>query len=319
MTRIRLQSIFPFLALAGFVLVFYGCMKEDYSDCGLYLQFKYTHNPEQTDKLREVINTIDVFAFDAGGTFVGQWKHDPSSGKELHLKLEKGIYTLVAWGNISEQFSYSLLQPGVTTMDEAILSLRRDADNIVTDSPQPLYHAIMGDLNMKNIGMQRMEMDFYHNVNHIEVNLEGLPISATSTGMRAIDPAPGTRFTLLVTGSNGDYKFDNSRWELAPTLTYLPQYSQSGKRLTAAFSLMRLSREDDTRIVLLHTEDDGSKRELYSASLSDLLMNNPKLDFDIDSEFQLNLKFDYSYTLIGITVNEWNSVDADDGQGGTIG
>ncbi len=317
MTRIRLQSIFPILA--GIMLVFHGCMKEDYSDCGLYLQFKYTHHPGQTDKLREVINTIDVFAFNDGGTFVGQWKHDPSAGNELHLQLDKGVYTIVAWGNISDQFSYSSLQPGVTTMDEAILSLRRDADNTVTNTPQPLYHSMVSGLNMKDIGMQRMEMDFYHNVNHIEVNLEGLPISATPIGARAIDAAPGTRFTVLITGNNGDYKFDNSRWELAPTLKYLPQYSLSGKRLTASFSLMRLFKEDDTRIVLLHTEDDGSKRELYNASLSSLLATNPKLDFDIDSEYQLNLKFDYTYTLIGITVNEWKDVDADDGQGGTIG
>lgn len=318
MTRIRLQSIFPFIA--GFMLVLHGCMKEDYSDCGLYLQFKYTHNPEQTDKLREVINTIDVFAFDAGGTFVGHWKHEPSNGNELHLKLGKGVYTIVAWGNISGQFSYSSLQPGVTTVEEAILSLNRDAGNIVTETSHSLYHAMIGSLSIKEIGMQRMEMDFYHNVNHVEVNLEGLPIpAATSREGRIIDTAPGTRFTVLVTGSNGDYKFDNSRWEMAPTLTYIPQYSQSGKRLTASFSLMRLSKDDDTRIVLLHTEDDGSKRELYNESLSDLLMTNPKLDFNIDSEFQLNLKFDYTYTLIGITVNEWNNVDADDGQGGVIG
>lgn len=316
MTRIRLQYILLSLAL---ILVFNGCMKEDYSDCGLYLQFKYTHNPEQADKFSEVIKAIDVFAFDAGGTFAGQWKHDPSQGNELHLQLDKGVYTIVAWGNLSEHFSYSSLQPGVTTMDEAILSIQRDAENTVNVQPQSLYHAMVNDLNIKQIGIQRTDMDFYHNVNHIEINMEGLPIPAAPIEGRSTASAPGTRFTILVTGSNGDYKFDNSRWENASTLTYAPRYSQSGKRLTTTFSLMRLSKEDDTRIILLHTEEDGSLRELYNESLSGLLMTNPKLDFDIDSEYQINLKFDYTYTVIGITVNAWNNVDGDDGQGGTIG
>lgn len=317
MRRIRLQYIFPFLV--GIILVLNGCMKEDYSNCGLYLQFKYTHHPERTDKLRELVKTIDVFAFNAGGTFVGQWKHDPSKENELHLQLEKGVYTIVAWGNLSEHFSYSSLHPGGTTLEEAILSIRRDAENTVNIHPQPLYHAIVEELDIKKIGIQRTEVYFYHNVNHVEVNIEGLPIPAVLAEGRGTEPTSSTRFTVLVTGSNGDYKFDNSRWENAPTLTYVPQYALSGKRLTAAFSLMRLSENDDTRITLFHTEADGSLRELYSESLTELLMTNSILDFTLDSKYQINLTFDYTYTLVGITVNEWNNVDADDGQGGVIG
>lgn len=318
MTRIRLQYLLLFLS--GIMLLLNGCMKEDYSDCGLYLQFKYTNNLDHNDKFSELIKTVDVFAFNAGGTFVGQWKHDPSSSNELHLKLEKGVYTIVAWGNISEEFSYSSLQPGVTTLEEAILSIHRDAENNVTSQPRSLYHAMAADLNIKEIGLQNTELDFHHSVNHVEVNIEGLPISALPIEGRST-AAPGTRFTVQITGSNGDYKFDHSRWEKAPTLTYIPQYSQSGKRLTSSFSLMRLSKEDDTRIILLHTEADGSKRELYNESLTKLLTSksNVDIDFELATAYQLNLTFDYSYTLIGVTVNAWNNVDSDDGQGGVIG
>lgn len=316
MTRIRLQYFLLFLT--GIMFSLNGCMKEDYSDCGLYLQFKFTnHNGGGNDMFRE-FNSVDVFVFKAGGAFVGQWKHDPSTGNELHLKLEKGVYTIVAWGNLSEDFSYSSLQPGVTTLEEAILSIRRDAENNVTAQPRSLYHAMAADLNIKEIGLQYTALDFYHSVNHIEVNIEGLPIPSVPITGRST-AAPGTRFSVQIAGNNGDYKFDHTRWEQAPTLTYIPHYSQSYKRLTSSFSLMRLSKDDNTRIILLHTEADGSQRELYNESLIKLLTSNPELDLDINSEYQINLTFDYTYTLIGVTVNEWNVVDADDGQGGVIG
>ena len=316
MTRIRLQYILSFLVAT---LLLGGCMKEDYSDCGLYLKFRYTNHPEQTDWFAEKIETVDLFIFNEEGIFQEQWNHSASQGNELHLNLEKGAYTVVAWGNLSDDFKYTSLQPGVTTFDKAILSLKRDEQNTVTIHPQPLYHAIARNLEIKKIGIQRSILDFSHNINHIEVNVEGLPINEARTPNRTAT-APGTQFTILVTGNNGDYKFDNSHWEKASQLQYTPVYKQTGKNLTANFTLMRLSQNDGTRLIVQHTESNGTKRTIYDEELSILLHSNPQIDLDIYSEFQVNLKFDdLTYALISITVNGWESTVNDDGQGGVIG
>lgn len=310
---LKQKYIFPFFI--GIIFLLQGCMKEDLSSCGLFLQFKYKDN---TDKFLDSIKTVHLFAFDEGGYFVGQWMHSTSSGNQMRLPLEKGTYTLVAWGDISNKFSYTKLVTGVTNFSQALMSLKRDREYTVRDKLMPIYHSVVYNLSVKKIGRQFCDLDFINDVNYIEVTMKGLPIKDDLENSRK-GIVTENRFSLYVTSSNGDYKFDNSRWESSPNIRYIPKYQQQSGVLSADFSVMRLSKGDDSRLIVNHTEDDGSIRELYNESLTELISKNTSIDFDLESNFRIELLFDHTYAVIGVTVNDWEIVENDNGSGGIIG
>lgn len=307
------------LLLIGTFFLLHSCMKEDLSACGLYIDFKYTNNPDRTDKFAEAINTVNLFVFDGEGIFVGEWEHPASSaGNQIRLPLEQGDYTIVAWANLSDAFHLTQFQVGSTTFDEATLSLVRDAEQSVTVHPQPLYHSILRGLHVKQIGLQYKDMDFSHSVNHVQVDMEGFPVEAAPSE-RGLSPAPNTRFAAEVTSNNADFTFDYTRKENAPFVYYMPYYWQTERTVHAGFTLMKLESGDKTVLKVKHREEDGSWTILYEANLTELLLQNPNMDLDVTSEFNITLLFDYTYTVIGLKVNDWIIVDADDGQGGVIG
>lgn len=306
------------LLFIGIFFSLHSCMKEDFSKCGLYIRFKYTNNPDHTDKFAEEIKDVDLFIFDDNGIFVGKWEHSALSGNEMKLSLENGTYTMVAWANLSEHFTYTQFVAGTTTFDEAVLSLQRDADQTVSVHPAPIYHSIVSDFYVKRLGLQTCEMDLSHVVNHLQVDLEGLPIEENPS-MKALSPADNTRFAVEVTGNNADFSFDYTRKDDAPFVHYTPNYWQTGRILHAGFTLMKLEPGDATVIRVFHLEGDGSWKTLYEASLTDLITQNPSMDFTLNSEFTISLQFDYTYAVVEVKVNGWTAVEGDDGQGGVIG
>lgn len=312
------KYVFTIFLLSVFLFL-HSCMKEDYSDCGIYLHFKYTNTPDYTDKFAEEIEVINLFVFDENKYFVGGWTHNSASGNEFRLPLDKGIYTFVAWANLSEHFQYSELKVGSTTFDEAILSLTRDAEQTVTVHPQPIYHSIARNVHVKAMGIQKQEMDFMHDINHVNITIEGLPIQNKPATGRALAPAPDTKFALMVTANNADLKFDNSPKVNAPFVNYTPVYRQTGTSLNSDFTLMRLYAGDNSRLKLLHQDENGLWTTVYDESLSSLIMQSPNTDFNRMSKFDIKLKLDYTYTVIGITVNGWQITENDDGHGGIIG
>lgn len=316
---INQNKYIPVVCLLSVLLFLHGCMKEDYSNCGIYLRFKYTNNPEEVDKFVEEIKVINIFVFDENKQYVGGWTHNSALGNEIRLPLDQGTYTFVAWANLSEHFQYTELKVGSTTFDEAILSLTRDAEQTVAVHPQPIYHSIAGNVYVKAMGIQKQEMDFMHDVNHVSVTIDGLPIPNKPATGRALQSAPGSRFALMVTANNADLKFDNSPKVNAPFVNYTPAYRQTEKLLSGEFTLMRLHAGDNSRLKLFHQADNGVWSTLYDESLTDLIMKNPNIDFDRLSTFDIKLKLDYTYSVIGINVNGWEITVNDDGHGGIIG
>ncbi len=316
---INQNKYIPVVCLLSVLLFLHGCMKEDYSNCGIYLRFKYTNNPEEVDKFVEEIKVINIFVFDENKQYVGGWTHNSALGNEIRLPLDQGTYTFVAWANLSEHFQYTELKVGSTTFDEAILSLTRDAEQTVAVHPQPIYHSIAGNVYVKAMGIQKQEMDFMHDVNHVNVTIDGLPIQNAPVVGRALEPASSSSFALMVMANNADLKFDNSLKVNAPFVNYTPAYRQTEMSLSAGFTLMRLYAGDNSRLKLLHQGESGIWTTLYDESLSGLIMKNPNIDFVRMSEFDIKLKLDYTYSVIGLTVNGWEMVENDDGQGGIIG
>ena len=128
-----------------------GCVNEDFSDCpqgSFQVAFEYVHHTDNIcpDRFNIDVQQIDLYVFDAAGCFLKciTRKGTPFP-KDFRIdpELSTGSYTLVAWGNLTDEVT---LQPafiaGQTTLEQALLSLNAAEDRSVNHRLTPVFHAM---------------------------------------------------------------------------------------------------------------------------------------------------------------------------------
>ena len=128
-----------------------GCVNEDFSDCpqgSFQVAFEYVHHTDNTcpDRFNIDVQQIDLYVFDAAGCFLKciTRKGTPFP-KDFRVdpELSAGSYTLVAWGNLTDEVT---LQPvfiaGQTTLEQALLSLNATEERSVNYRLTPVFHAM---------------------------------------------------------------------------------------------------------------------------------------------------------------------------------
>ena len=144
------------LLLAAFVssLTVTSCsIKDDYDDCGVWLEFIFDYNMEFGDVFEAQIDMVDVYVFDADGKFLFR-KHshtdDLSGRKRMFLSdgLSFGRYQIIAVGGFSRHFTFSDREwhdfvPGETSIEEATLSLNRRSEIVDFEFPHVWYAPAM--------------------------------------------------------------------------------------------------------------------------------------------------------------------------------
>ncbi|MDR2936019.1 MAG: FimB/Mfa2 family fimbrial subunit [Rikenellaceae bacterium] len=127
----KLKIIFatlPFLLLASCESI-----KDDYADCGVWLEFVFDHNMEYADSFDPQVDTVDVYIFDAAGKFVQARRAaigELQGRKRMFLNgLSFGEYRVLTVGNLTEHFRFAdrggnPFVPGETTIDQAVSALK---------------------------------------------------------------------------------------------------------------------------------------------------------------------------------------------------
>ena len=203
-----------------------GCVNEDFSDCpqgSFQVAFEYVHHTDNTcpDRFNIDVQQIDLYVFDAAGCFLKciTRKGTPFP-KEFRIdpELSAGSYTLVAWGNLTDEVT---LQPafiaGQTTLEQALLSLNAAEDRSVNHRLTPVFHA-MKQVEVNDVKEHTEVLSLIKNENHLHLNVKwfeksGIPCihrCADGVRVRVLDPKGAT------------YKFDNSVVASGNELTYYP-------------------------------------------------------------------------------------------------
>lgn len=298
MIKVRSNAVLGLL-----LLVLYGCTKEDLSVCGLYVVFKYDYNMAEYDKFPSDIDKIDLFVFDQNNVFVGEYIDEGDhldNTYRMHLDLPPGVYNLIAWGNLRDDYNITQLIPGVTTLEDARLSLKTDDNGHVQQHPAHLYHGSAMQVLVKPDKRHTEIIDMMKNTNFVRITATGLPIGlATRT-------APGTPFSCRILGVNGNYNFDNSL-QGSDQLIYVPQYNVQSNTLISEFVVMRIFLDGQSRIIVeYHPEDAVQPVVLFNERLVEFIP--PGTDLDKQDEYEIELNFDRTFTAISITVNGWTTV-----------
>ena len=154
-----------------------GCVNEDFSDCpqgSFQVAFEYVHHTDNTcpDRFNIDVQQIDLYVFDAAGCFLKciTRKGTPFP-KEFRIdpELSAGSYTLVAWGNLTDEVT---LQPafiaGQTTLEQALLSLNAAEDRSVNHRLTPVFHA-MKQVEVNDVKEHTEVLSLIKNENHLHL------------------------------------------------------------------------------------------------------------------------------------------------------
>ncbi|MDH6307066.1 hypothetical protein M2459_003123 [Parabacteroides sp. PF5-5] len=293
-----------------------GCVQDDLSDCGIGVQFRYIKNVEGVDKFAAAVDKISLFVFDEKGTYLGEYSDQGdilTDNYIMNISLRAGIYQLVAWGNLCDDYLLTPFTIGVTQIEEVLLSLK-NTEYTVENHPTHLFYGGINTIEITSdyTGRKHVLMDMMKNTNSIHVTAYGLPLEITSKSASR----SGTTFDCTITSRNGDYKFDNSI--TGERLTYIPGYGTEGQVLLSEFVIMRELNDGSTgsRLIVTHHKGSGEEEsksgeaeetvELLNVSLTDLLVPASITgDLDIDDDFNIELIFDYTNSTATIIVNGW--------------
>ncbi|MDH6358690.1 FimB/Mfa2 family fimbrial subunit [Parabacteroides sp. PF5-9] len=299
------------LVMALFVLS--GCVNDDLSLCGVSIKYTYTQNLDAEDKFVDYVDRVDLFVFDDKDRYVGRFYETGEIVKSpsfaMPLTLLEGDYTLIAWGNLNEDYLLSEFEPGVTTLHEAQLSLDRENSTVDRQLAAPLYFGMLEtNIKVDKIGKQIITIDMMQDTKYIKVVCLNLPLEDEYVSK--------DEYTCTITSRNGDYKFDNSITG-NDRLLYIPESEADTTTISNNFTTLR--EQNDYRVtsskllVRYDSQTRGQSADLFEADLvKDLLLPASAVNnLDIEHDFTIELEFDWTSMAVTVRIGEWQRIFQD--------
>jgi len=310
MKTINIRKLLIFFSL----ILLAGCMmKEDLSECGIWLRFDYILNPEHIDKFTTEVNKIKIFVFDLDtGILIDEFEEEGpfTADYRYHLMLPTGKYEFVVWGNLSDE---TPITTGLARTNDR-LELKTSTPNVVETHPQPIYFGSR-EYEIKNLNNQEILIPMMKDMKTVQVILNGIPGTEASAGS----------FVVRIEANDGDYDFHNNPLSTARKLTYLPEitFNESEHRLTDEFVTMRLYDYNTntntslcgSRLIIEYIHTDGTVQTLYNVPLTEEIKKRyPNVNFIVDDFFVIEFDIDFTFGNFGIKPAGWEH----ENQGGGI-
>ena len=151
-TRNRISCFMPWLYGILTACVLQACIKEDRSDCGLNVQFRYTYNILDADAFAQEADEVKLWVFDADNRLVAQYEEEgirEIDNFQLHIPyLPAGEYSFVAWARSTDKqgeyadFELPELNNGAL-MEELTARLPRENDGTHRDRLNSLLNGTL--------------------------------------------------------------------------------------------------------------------------------------------------------------------------------
>lgn len=309
------------------LLVFPSCnIHEGMDSCGIYLEFIYDYNMEYVDSFDPQVGRVDVYLFDADGKFV--LRHGAERGQLIGNKrmffgenLPFGNYKILTVGGLSDAFfvgndNGEELVPGVTTLEQVVLSLRREA-NVYSGSFSPLWFGKVIEINYA-ADLAVYPVYLIKNTNRFTLAF------ARMDGTENSEPDETVRYTFEIhTPEGAVYSWENTPVDLSP-LVYAPYSLLPGDggdlQTTGYINTCRLF-DAETFDYRLKVVDKESGKEIWDYDLMLLLAKTKPSRPDgtelplqeyLDRQSEWNITIIYkggtagdSFIAVGVIINGW--------------
>ena len=321
--KYHLTTLYIMAAAVLCVSLFGGCTKENNTNCGIAVRFKYDKNVDWTNKFGSQVYHIDLYIFDENNVFLESHTVQASqlSGNNAFLPndyvmklthLKPGTYTLVAWGNMNNLLTTTPLAKTSSFFSSSILSLITEDNGKASRTENlSLFHGWIGKLEVGKdvVGTQEVLIDLLKFSNKIVVTMTGLPV----------DNVNNLPVECIITSKNGSYRFDGN-FASDDMITYhpYPMTVEPNKSIVATFNILReisINDPTDARLLITYKPLGSETKILVDEPLVELLKrlagikNTPNEkntgDLDIDDLHYIDVDFDFTSTTVSVLINGW--------------
>ncbi|MBD8347789.1 FimB/Mfa2 family fimbrial subunit [Dysgonomonas sp. HGC4] len=300
---------FLFLTICLLSMTVLSCIKEDEDDClpeerSIQVYFSFNGNgPTDIDPAN--VKNILLYVFDKEGYYWSSYHDDQADLTDVNYHMPVSLpaddYQLVAWCNTDQgDYDAGSFEKGKTKLSEAMLSLRRSANNndTITHTIDYLYFGDLKPIHVAETGNQKFTVPMVQDTYTINLKTEGLDKSAG-------------QYTFVINDRNGSYYFDNS---FASDREY--HYIQKGSadaagQPSASIRTLRLKEESTT---MLRIYDQTDKKLIFDQDLINLIrqaysQNSTyapgSLNFYAVHTYDILLVFDMAKMTVTVSINGW--------------
>lgn len=258
-----------------------GSIHEDLDPCEIYLEFRFDYNMEYTCSFIAQVPSVDVFIFDEEGKYLFTKQASTSTligGNRMALAddLDFGTYKVLTVGGLNDTFRLSTtdgqnLTPGVTTLEEVQLALRRSSNTVSHEFPHVWFGEAI-EITYTG-GMTESKVWLVSLVR--ETNNFTIALSSTVSGSRATRAEEVPYTFEIVTPEAAIYGYDNSPLRRTTT-TYVPHTltpgTEEGSLSVGYLNTVRLFYRNvgNYRLVI---RDTKTQEEVWNYDLMVLLEN----------------------------------------------
>lgn len=284
-----------------------SCIRKDITDYLYPCIFSFHYdNPDDSDLV--TFSSIRLFLYDDQGLLIKEILTSSNelteNGNELKIDLPIGNYGIVSWGENGESYNYT----GIDNFETSGLSLSRDEDGVVTDTPDHLYHSIRNDIKITGIIDDDIYSLEYNKIsNNLNISIEVVDRT------RFANTSALSNIKCYITAENGDYTFSNEVMN-SDRVIYFPQGKSINNKLYARFVVLELWEEDNSRLIIV--KQQGTEEVVvYDGSISDIILKHPETNLNEGANYNMDFRVEEDNSTgegnlnITITINGWEIIN----------
>lgn len=280
---------------------------EDLPECRLFVSFKYDYNMLFTDAFHTQVDKIELYVFDRDGKFLFKQMEEGATlatgNYRMEVELPVGEYRLMAWAGVRESYDVTPLTPGVSTLTDLRLRLKREETLLIEHKLEPLWYGEINHVSFTGTTHQTEVINLIKDTNKIRFIFQGY--SDDDWGLNIDD------YNYEVQESNGHLGYDNSLLE-DDVLSFHPYYRQqvSPSAATVELNTMRLMADRQTRFMVT---EKATGKKVFNINLIDYIgMTNmegynmsAQEYLDRQDEYRIVFFFSDSWHAVQIQINGW--------------
>lgn len=294
------------LIVSSWIMTSCDSFNEDLPECRLSVKFKYDYNMEFADAFHTQVDKVELYVFDKDGTFLFKQTEEGSSlstGNYLmEVALPVGEYQFMAWAGARDSYDITSLIPGVSTITDLKLMLKREASLVIDKQLETLWYGEIINVYFSGTTHQTETINLIRDTKRIRFIFQAY---SDDWELKMDD------YEYEILESNGYLGYDNSLLD-DDRLSFRPYRRDQLSPYSASVDLntMRLMKDRTARLVI--TEKATSRKVfdinlIHYLSLTNMEDENIGMQeyFDRQSNYHITFFLSESWLSMKIIINGW--------------
>lgn len=293
---------------------------EDLPECQLTVRFKYDYNMLFTDAFHTQVDKVELYVFDKDGKFLFKQSEEGttlSTGNyRMTVEIPVGEYQLMAWAGARDSYDITSLTPGISTITDLRLQLKREESLLIDKKLEPLWYGEINNVAFTGTTQQTELINLIKDTNKVKF------IFQSYTDGWNLDM---NEYEYEITESNGHLAHDNSLLD-DDVLSFRPYYMEQRNPSLAAVELntMRLMGDRQTRFTVT---GKTTGKKVFDINLIDYLAmtnmedSNMGMQEYLDRQDEYRIVFFFGETpsddfwlAVKVSINGWTYMLQNEGE-----